>query len=239
MKKGNVAWILFKRILETADTLIFSAFLTAPLLLLLHVGIKRDPLLCAAILGSVAAAVALIRVHIRKRNKELTEIKEEKKKQAEQIMLMSDAEIGDRIGDPSFYMIRREQPDAFDVLHAIRSQAQTIGIFERSAANDRLLKRYAGNSTVLEMNELTDLLFRSDPLKNSGKPVRRKVLTFGVNKYVLTGLIIFLLSFFVNAKIYYRIVSSICLIFGSFSVFLHKRFDDRNFRIFLDKRGDR
>ena len=237
MKKPAKVINLLKRVFQAADILIFSAFLTVSLLFLFR--IRKKPILILCVFGFVLLLTVLTDACMRSRRKLKEKRKEEERQRTERLLLMSDEEIGSVLGVPSFYLIRREHPEPFDILEPIRLKKETIGILEHHVETDKLIKRYAQSATVIEKDEMMRRVFGSDP--NDG----RKKTVFGfmefdkVNKYLILGIVLFVCSFMVRTKIYYRTVSVLCLIIATLTGFFRSRFPGKNFRIFLDKRGDR
>ncbi len=227
---------LFRIVCTVIDTAVFSIIISLSIALLFHVHRKLPVLI--SIFAGVLVIWMMLRIMVHAYRRQRIKEKDEDRRKLENLLLMNDQEIGSKIGVPSFIMIRKAAPDTYDTLNAIRSGASTIGVVKMSAEADACLKRNAPDIVIVEAGELIRRIFGTSIADDHGtNPV--SYFVNHVNKYFLLGCILFLSSFTADFKIYYRVISCICLIIAPFSGI----FDDLNFhkklRIFLDKEGDR
>lgn len=237
MKKRSRTFNISKMILQCLDTLVFPAILSMWILLLFH--IKRQSFNIFCIYASVLISTILLRRYLVSKRNQRSAKEEEKNRSVERLLLMRDETINDALGFDSFFLIRKQSPTSFDVLEAIRQKTAAIGILFHIPETDDLIRRYAPNTTVIEKEELLYRVFHISNGANKEGGFPYLLLQAGVNKYLLLGIVLFGLSFFVNTKIYYRALSSLCLIIAPFAGILSNRINNKNLRIFLDKMGDR
>lgn len=222
MKRKPSISKFFRSIYALFDLAAFSVMISIPLILIVRV--QRKPAFCFLIVS----AVFLIGVFVYL-NKSSKRKRDELQRTAvemalERILLMSDGEIGEAIGCDSFYLIRRQNPDSFDVLEAIRSGAYCIGAVNPTKAALECMERNAPDRKLIASDDLIRMMFPNTDCRAK----QRTGFSFFKNrigKYAVLGIVLFLCSFVVHFKIYYRLISSVCLIIASVSGFF--RIPDR------------
>ena len=139
--------------------------------------------------------------------------RDREEEQIEQILLMNDSELSDRLHTDGFMLIRKAEPDRFDILDSVRSGAKAVGLMRADGECIKLIRKYAPEAVVYDRNDLLRIIFHED-----GSPGKRRMKAYAVyfNKYVLLGFILLISSFFLRYRIYLRTVSCICFLIGLF-----------------------
>lgn len=220
-----------------ADTVLFSVFLV--LLILPYIGSAKRTWIIIPIGFAVYLLVAVIRKRSHTAELRKKSLYETQQRKIEQLLLLSDEDLSRRFGKNNFILIRKERPDKFDVLDAIRKHADAIGMFTQDAAMIELIRSYSPGTDIYCKQDLLD----EDAEKKDGGARGRAISHRNeflphLNKYLVLGILFFIVSFILHAKIYYRVVSSACLITAAVSGFLRDLKRSKNFLIFLDKRDD-
>lgn len=233
MKSNPSVKRILRMICDLMDTFLFSVLLSLPLMLFLRRKAGRPVLIVTS--AALIAAVFLLRILIRRRRRREEIAAKERKLQTERIVLMSDAEIGSILGEKHFRLIRTQTPQPYDLLDAVRTGAKTIGLLAPCREGKETLFRHADRIHLIEYPELIEKLY-PDASQDTGR--NRPFSRIRVNKYFLLGCVLFCLSFFLRYKIYYRLISCVCLIISPFAGILDRKAGRNYLRIFLDKGCD-
>lgn len=228
---------LINRAFEVLDSVVFSAFLL--LFILPYLGGFRHAWIVIPIYLFIVIAVRMIHnLHGKAYQKERM-FQKKKQQQTERILLLSDKELSDRFGKNRFILIRKEHPDRFDIMEAIRKQADAIGVFSNDISLKELVQKYSPETTVYLSH---DLLYALCEREREGKGIQSTVferfLSKRSNRYFMLGILFLAASLFLHLKIYYRLAATACLIIASVSGILGHRKSCKNFLIFLDKMDD-
>ena len=217
---------VIKYALKTIDAIALTAIVTASVVPLLQ---KRNrsltvPIAFLLILFVVSAIMYIS--HRVKAHKE--ESAEKEKNMLARILLLSDEDLGMKMGEKRFRLIRKAEPDMFDVLEAIRSGAESIGVFCTASRIREIVSRNAPNVRVIDRFAL---LRAFDPEFVAGKSTSLPVLLLNRirvrGKYFVLGIICMILSWILNFKIYYRLIAAFCLIIGIFTGFFRHLFEQK------------
>ena len=216
--------------------MLFSFLLMLPILPYINVSVHRWIVIPVYLL--IAAIVFLLRRRYRSISRKKQSFQIEEQQQIEHILLLSDEALSDRFGKEHFILVRKEHPDRFDIMEAIRKHADAIGLFSEDAALQDLILSYSPQTAVYLRK---DLLRAYNP--DIGKDNTVKERAFGkillkYNRYFILGILFLAASFFLRSKIYYRMIATVCLIIASVSDILGHRKSNKNFLIFLDKMDD-
>ncbi len=228
MKSDSNSKRILKRFWEVLDKLVFSLLLSAVASLLLPIR-RTVPIyiLLSLFIFGLTWIVSKSLGSLRTR----TEEREQKRERMlVSLLLKEDGEIGEMIGEPCLVLIRKAQADLYAVTDAVRSGAKTIAVPCNSRQLKTFTKQYAPRVRVIGFDEL---LTRFDPELQEKKEsfFKRTVRDlFGAAwcKYALLGAACFLLSFSVRLKIYYRFLSTACMIAATITGFLRKRTERKN-----------
>lgn len=213
-----------KYAVKTIDTIAFTAIVTASVVPLLH---KQNRSLTVPIAFLLILSVVSSIMYIAHRAKTRKEESAEKEKSIlAHILLLSDEDLGMKMGEKRFRLIRKAEPDMFDVLEAIRSGAESIGVFCTAKRMREIVSRYAPNVRVIDRFAL---LRAFDPEYVAGKSASLPILLLNRfrarGKYFVLGIIFIMLSWILDFKIYYRLIAAICLIIGIFTGFFGHMFE--------------
>lgn len=200
-----------RSVFYAADTILFSALLFLPLYLQFSHANRK--IFAVPILIGMLGTVALLRY----RKARLEKIKEENekrmKRRIEQILLMSDSELAEKLNTDTFLLIRKSDPDRFDILEAIRSGANVIGLFRVPRETGELIARYRPEVIVYDRRRLLESVFPNEASQEADERQIPSILK-RCNKYLLLGLFLLIASFLFRYKIYFRMLSALCLLLG-------------------------
>ena len=165
-------------------------------------------MLSIAVFSGVLGIVLLLRKRSEIMRKREAAENLKRQERLEAILLKSDGELAQLLGQKHFYLIRKKHPDMFDVLEAVRKGADSIGMIEADRKVTELIQKYRPGTTVLSVEEIAARLFPD----SRTEPDRRtlKTLLHSVSKYVLLGSILLVASLFLHYKIYLRLTASVC-----------------------------
>ena len=225
-----------KKTFRIADTMLFSFLLMLSVLPYIESSVHKWILI--PVYFSIATTVVLFRKRYRSRivRKRTLEIKEQQ--QIERILLLSDEELSERFGKQQFILIRKEHPDRFDVMEAIRKQADAIGLFSEDAALRDLILSYSPQTTVFLRRDLICGFYDDTNTEHAVKERFSDKVLLKYNRYFLLGILFLAASFIVRSKIYYRMTASVCLIIAAVSGIFGDWKRHKNLPIFLDKKDD-
>ena len=218
------------------DSFLFSFLAVLPLLSFFGT-LKR--LSAVLLVSGVFIAVLLFRMkgeqylHIKKKRERAEE------EYLERLLLMDDKTIGASLNREDFVFIRKADPDMFDILDAVRKGADAVGTIRLSKTAANLLSKYAPEISVIGLGEMIDAVFPDVSYRRHKYKKAFPSILMRSGKYWLLGVVLFVLSFVLRHKIYFRILSSasmiIALVLGIFNV--PNRW--KNLRIFLDNQVHR
>lgn len=236
MKRKPNFRILFRTAFTAIDAAVFSFICTLATGLLFHA--HRRTVFLVTVFVCVFASSLFLHIRMFALKKKIQIKREEERFRQEKLFLMSDREIADAIGTASFYLIRKADPDLFDILEAIRSGASVICAAKKTAESEACIMRNAPDVVFMDSGELIRRISGTESTQDPESKVFSGLLN-RVNKYFALGCILFFFSFVVNFKIYFRMISCICLIIAPFSGFFQDVNRHWKLRIFLDKEADR
>lgn len=197
-----------RSIFAAFDSALFSVLLFVPFYLIYAKG--KSPVLSIAVFSGVLGIVLLLRKRSEIMRKREAAENLKRQERLEAILLKSDGELAQLLGQKHFYLIRKKHPDMFDVLEAVRKGADSIGMIEADRKVTELIQKYRPGTSVLSIEEIAALLFPD----SRTEPDRRtlKALLHSVSKYVLLGSILLVASLFLHYKIYLRLTASVCFL---------------------------
>lgn len=217
------------------DTVLFSLLVSAPFMLLFRM--RKHSFYYIMFFAAVICFVLIIQFLSQKHHKRIKKEEEEREAGIEQILLMDDAVLKEAIGENDFFLIRKLRPDKCDVLDAIRSGAKSIGLLVKDQAFTRILSKYAPERKVIDVDMIMDCVFGRKGKENKEvKPNRILCAIRSANKYFLLGCVLLFLSFIAGYKIYFRLISALCMILAVMTGLFRNSFLWKNLRIFLDKK---
>ena len=195
-----------RSIFAAFDSALFSVLLFIPFYLIYEKG--KSTVLSIAVFAGVLGIVLLLRKRSEIMRKREAAENLKRQERLEAILLKSDGELAQLLGQKHFYLIRKKHPDMFDVLEAVRKGADSIGMIEADRKATELIQKYRPGTSVLSIEEIAVLLFPD----SRTEPDRRtlKALLHSVSKYVLLGSILLVASLFLHYKIYLRLTASVC-----------------------------
>lgn len=227
---------LIRSIFIVIDSAIFSVLLLIPLGILFRFTNRTGIMFVIGI--SVFLLTIMIRVKRMVSEKKQHEAEKERRNELDMLLLLSNDDLNALTGSRHFVLIRKEQPDRFDALEAIRQNADAIGLFTRSREISDLINDHNYSIRIYDAEELIGLISSDDKAK--ARTVKSTRLQFiRLNKYYILGGILFIASVFLHSKIYFRLTSSVCLIFALAMGVLQDRRMRNKIRIFLDKDANR
>ena len=197
-----------RSIFAAFDSALFSVLLFVPFYLIYAKG--KSPVLSIAVFSGVLGIVLLLRKRSEIMRKKEAAENLKRQERLEAILLKSDGELAQLLGQKHFYLIRKKHPDMFDVLEAVRKGADSIGMIEADRKVTELIQKYRPGTSVLSIEEIAALLFpdlRTEPDRRT-----LKTLLHSVSKYVLLGSILLVASLFLHYKIYLRLTASVCFL---------------------------
>ena len=197
-----------RSIFAAFDSALFSVLLFIPFYLIYAKG--KSPVLSIAVFAGVLGIVLLLRKRSEIMRKREAAENLKRQERLEAILLKSDGELAELLGQKRFYLIRKKHPDMFDVLEAVRKGSDSIGMIEADRKVTELIQKYRPDTAVLSVEEIAARLFPD----SRTEPDRRtlKTLLHSVSKYVLLGSILLVASLFLHYKIYLRLTASVCFL---------------------------
>jgi len=217
-----------------ADTMLFSFLLL--LLILPYISFSAHKWIAIPVYLLIAAIVFLFRKRYRSISSRKREYMIKEQQQIEHILLQSDEALSERFGKRHFILIRKERPDRFDVMEAIRNHADAVGLFSEDAALKELILSYSPQTAVYLRKDLISV-FNADE-EHTAENRHRDIILLKYNRYLMLGILFLAASFLLRSKIYYRMISSVCLIIAAVSGIFEDRKRRKNLPIFLDKKDD-
>jgi len=237
MKSGEKTKPIYRQIFAIVDSLFFSLLIILPIRAYFRIPINSIGFVLIG--AGTVGTVMLLRIRSRtvKRRREAFQIR--KQNALDKVLLTDDRTLSERLGRQRFILIRKARPDRFDILEAIRTNPDAVGLFDTDREILGLIETYAPQTIVYRADDLIRAL--SPDLSDTAdrKGIRFKAFDrLHLNKYLVLGILLFIASLFVKSKIYFRLVSCICLILAPvFGIFRNQK-PWKNFLIFLDKKGD-
>lgn len=223
---------MVRNLFLTIDTMLFSILLFLPLYRSLF--LNRRKWFAALLILCFFIIVLLLRFKYAsyRRNAEIRIT--ERKQKTERLLFISDETLSGLFHKDHFILIRKERPERFDVIDAMRRGADAIGVFGSSRPFLELIRTYDPSVEIFDTNAMLKKVYGETG--ETGEVGKR---LSGLNKYLLIGLIFLAASFVLKTKIYFRALSSLCFILACISGFFHNRMKWYNLLIFLDNRVDR
>lgn len=227
---------VLNRIVIVVDSFLFSLLVVLPFNILLHY--MDHPVIFVMILIGVCGIVLTIRIRYGRAERQKRIERRNKQIKIDQLMLKCDDSLSELTGYKKFIFIRKSNPDRFDILEAIRQEADAIGVLSKKLEFSHLVQSYAPHTAIYDVDEI---LHMTDPniVEEKMKPQSRGVYRIRFNKYLLLGLILMFASFVFRYKIYFHIISCICMFFATISGAFGHSYIHEKWMIFLDKKGDR
>lgn len=197
-----------RSIFAAFDSALFSVLLFVPFYLIYAKG--KSPVLSIAVFSGVLGIVLLLRKRSEIMSKKEAAENLKRQERLEAILLKSDGELAELLGQKRFYLIRKKHPDMFDVLEAVRKGTDSIGMIEADRKATELIQKYRPGTSVLSIEEIAALLFPDSRTEHDRRTL--KTLLHSVSKYVLLGSILLVASLFLHYKIYLRLTASVCFL---------------------------
>ena len=217
------------------DSLVFSILLTLPLGLILP--LSEHLTVRIMIVIGVGGMILLFRRRHTETVRRKAEAEKERQDRYHAFLMSDDQTISEIIGQPGFHLIRKEHPDRFDVFDAIRSNVNSIGLCSRNKELSNLIKTSRPDIKIYFMNDLFKTVCSGNE-KGENRLIGF-LRSYPFNKYIMLGLIFLFASFLFRYKIYFRLISCICLILAPISDIFGDRSMLKKLRIFLDNKGNR
>ena len=140
----------------------------------------------------------------------------------DRIILADDEEL-QRVMGEGFVLIRKSEPDLFELSAAIKENAKSVGLLKCDEQTLGFLKRNAPETVIYTRKDLLERFDRK-VRKTHGRAFVIAETIISVNRYFLLGVMFLCSSFWLGSKIYYRTISGICLLFALFTGFFDKQF---------------
>ena len=209
MRRAGKTKTAFRYAVTIADSLLFSVLLFLPLHTILH--LSEQPLIALFLLLGISGIILAARMKRIVAEKRKRAEKAMRQKEIDRLFLMSDESLSKRIGAERFMLVRRQNPDRIEILETIRKGADGIGLLTKNPALTDMIHQYAPQMPVYDAEEILHMIkpgYEHHPRERSG---------LRINKYLLLGVLFLIISFVLRYKIYYRIISCLCLFFASIS----------------------
>ena len=236
MRKQDSSKSAVRNLFLTIDTMLFSILLFLPLYRSLF--LNRRKWFAALLILCFFIIVLLLRFKYAsyRRNAEIRIT--ERKQKTERLLFISDETLSGLFHKDHFILIRKERPERYDVIDAMRMGTDAIGVFGSSRPFLELVRTHAPSVEIFDTNAMLKKVYGETGETGEGLYGIGKRFS-GLNKYLLIGLIFLAASFVLKTKIYFRALSSLCFILACISGFFHNRMKWYNLLIFLDNRVDR
>lgn len=225
-----------RKLFRIADTMLFSFLLM--LLILPYMRFATHKWILIPVFLLITVIVCLFRTRYRSISIRKKSYQNKEQQQIEHILLQSDEALSERFGKQRFILIRKECPDRFDVMEAIRKQADAIGLFSDDPALMQPIMSYSPQTAVYLRKELICAYSGDVSEAYAAKDRFRIIASLKYNRYLILGILFLAASFLLRLKIYYRVISSVCLIIAAVSGIFGNRKRRNNLPIFLDKKDD-
>ncbi len=248
MKSVRNARFSVRKLLKTTarilDLAVFGALLAASAALLVSKPRNRTGLFLL-ILGACIPLLLILERRKAVRAEREERIRTENELRLEKILLMPDAEIAAALGETRIAWLRTERPGKMEILDAVRRRPRILICPGNTSEAETLLRRCAPEIRLIGRDELLrtvappcsgeEIEARRTEKRQARKTDRTWLIrSLPVNRYLWLGTLLLVLSFVSGYKIYYRAISSICLIFAVIrGVFDHQKVE-KIFRFFLD-----
>ena len=221
MKNNATKRRILRKCYLLLDSILFSGMIAYSMSCLIRV---FDRSLAAVILfPPILILVCMIRmITIQRKESDRKKVEEEREK-TELLLLMSDDEIGNKIGESGFYLIRRLSPDRCDVLEAVRNGAEAIGVLKEVQNGKDLLDRYSPNTKLYEKGAILQNLFPNPSAENKYDRFRKLLQKIAENKYLILGFFLMIASIWANSKLYFRLLAEISFLIGGITTYFSAR----------------
>ena len=238
MRMKSKSKSLLRQIFILFDSAVFSVLLILPIYRVIARSGRR--LLSIVLYCAVFLMVILIRMKKLSKMREKQEQESKNQQKRDRLLLMSDEALSHLTAKKNFILIRKEHPTRFDILEAIRKGADAIGIFDGRDAFRDLIRSYSPALCIYCTDDLIQILEGGEICRTGEGKVRLLKSGFhSINKYILLGIGFIVASFVLKYKIYFRMLSCICLVLACVSGFFGDRAKWNKLLIFLDNRIDR
>lgn len=231
MRKKRKSNPIIKRIFIIADSIVFTVLIL--LLLRPFMRSSAQKWLFIPIGAGVFGVILLIRFKL----KNIRQVREReaqiKQQSVDRLLLCEDESLSQILGHSRFILIRNEHPERTDIMEAIRRNADAVGFLSQKTEYAYLIDMYSPDMKIYSIDDLLRLIFHQNEKRSDGRVHIRRPLIH-MNKYCILGILLFAVSFFFKSKIYYRMISCICLIFALVSGIFAGRGRHNKFPIFLD-----
>lgn len=250
MKSGNIFRTALRHIGTYLDMLIFIVLI----LLAVSVLIGRNAH-HPAIMILLTAALLLVGVLINRRKEQKRKAEErlsiERDILTEKLFLLSDESLSNMLKEPNMIFIRRFRPDEGEVLSAIAKQPNLLICAVKDSKTEDLIRRQSPKTQLYDLIEAAAKAgilctpMEIETRRNETQNTRKKALKSrlwtisGWNRYLMLGMLLLVLSFVTSHKIYYRLLSSACMIFMTIRLISDTQKKRNIFRFFLDNRDMR
>ena len=216
------------------DSMVFTVLIVISLRLL--IGLRGHAAETVLVGISLFIIVLLLRFRRLKKERRKKVLANERNERLEQLLLMDDETISVLLRTERFIFIRKARPDMFDILDAVAKGAKTIGMIESDEHMRGLIRKYGPQITVMTLDEMIAAIYGAG--ENSQSQNKHDKAIASETKYLILGIVLLTVSFAVGYKIYYRIISSACMLIALVLGVFHKHPEWKFFRIFLDNPGD-
>ena len=228
---------IVRKAFQILDTLLFSVLLT--LLILPYLDIFHRLWIVILVFLFIIFLVLTLRTRYQTVKQKKDMYLKEEQRTVEQLLLLSDGELSDRFGKNNFILIRKERPDRFDVMEALRKHTDAIGLFSEDKALTELIRSYSPDTAIYCRHDLFEFFKKHKEEAVADQTSYEKAFSLICNnKYIMLGILFLIASFLLRSKIYYRVLATACLIIAPVTGIFNDRKSRKNFRIFLDKMDD-
>ena len=237
LKPDQMIPVWVRTLFIITDSVIFTALLLIPFSIPFRFkdrfGIMLPIGLC------IFALTFMIRKKRITAEKKKGEEKRERQRRIDALYLLDDSELSAMTGHKRFMLIRKEHTDRYDVLEAIRRNADAIGLSVRNNELTELISLYRPEMVVYDFDELIGIIMPDQKADTKTGDMKKHYFLNRLNKYHILGAVLLIASFLLHYKIYFRMLSCICMIIAFSSDVLKNRNRKNKMPIFLDKSGCR
>lgn len=229
----------FRTIMHNAVRMIDTGAFSVLLLVMIRLTISssENRLYIVPLYASLFFTTHIVRCCFKRLQKNKMETAKDDRQKLLKFFLKSDEEIQKDIRIKSLYIIRRTDPDEGDVIKAIRSGAKFIGVAETKMWMTEIASLIGSDIQFIDLK-----LRIKDSCRKGDHHISFENLILWVGpeiKYAILGALLYVLSFVVRYKIYYRVFGAISLFFAGIIGVWRGRGRGKFFPEFLDKKGHR
>ncbi len=228
-----------------ADLLLFSILLTASVYLTIRKGSHKIAILFLTLSVSLMIGVIMDRVKCQKQRRTLTE-RVRKQILTEKLLIMSDSDLKAAFHVKSLKFIRKFQVDQAELISTIAAKPELLICMDACPETKQYIDHYSPSTKFLDAQKAVARLGivcteeevqtrLNNPQNNlKFKHINRALFQLRPNRFFVLGMLLLVLSFLTDHKIYYRLLSTACLIFSVFRGFFDSHKIRNIFRLFLD-----